>query len=357
MTRFGFSREQGDGAQPYYRGDLPAQGLRKLGHDAFCARVVTDCEDDASVRSVAGMLTVVDIDARTGRVDAHPPPEVLVLRTWVGDSFADAILEARATGQLVFYDIDDDVWHLPEWNPARRYLGKPGHIDPEVMAVDMAACSGVLASTPALAVIVVQELARRGLEAPPVHVCRAGIDVARYVRSLHLPHGPLRVAWLGTTTYRGNDLALAVPALKAAQAAGHEVWHLGAESPRDFEQATGLRPDEVRRWRPFSQLPDLLQLVDVAVIPAVDDAFNACRSANTGFACVAAGLTVYASPTESYQHLAWRVPGVQLVADDAWGDVALEPLDSARRLVARTALHNAYGPKATARQYLALRGA
>lgn len=338
-----FVGEVGDNPCRYYRCELPALGLTELGHNVIV--------DSLLVETDAGYLTTRNV---------YGVPAVIVCRMMLGPnrqpiSSAPLFRRARAAGQRVFMDLDDDVWHLPEWNPARS------NITAETLAVwveDANASNGVIVSTPELANIV------RPKVDVPVLVCENGIDVRDYEPS-YVEHDPLRLGWVGVQAFRYPDVETVLPnvqemlgrvyveRLVKERKGDVEFWHLGTRPDDIHSIAANSRP-----WVPLAELPRQLRDIDVAIVPSLHVPFNDARSPTTGLALCAAGIPFVATPTPAYRRL-WN-SGAGYLADspEEW-DAALRVLTEPEYRDARDSMRT-YGltvarnrnPQWVARQYL-----
>lgn len=277
---------------PFYRGFLPARALQLRAWPTF---VTGD--------------GVVAPDGRFTSESLDQPTDIAVIRRPVGADgvngvdYSEQVAAARAAGQRVFVDVDDDLWHLPPTSPARELL-TPESLS--AFAATMNASDGVICTTLGLAA----SLARTGITARR-HVCGNGIDPG-----LFLPwegeHTPLRVGWLGPWKWRNDDLASIaswlVPFLNE-RAGDVEFWHLGT-MPRDEGKVedvlAGLTvPIQKVPWVPFPCLPQSLAELDVLIIPQRRggdyEAFANARSPTSAIAAIAAGVVVWATPIDSYR--------------------------------------------------------
>lgn len=285
---------------------MVALGLQELGHDARVGDVVTQHPD-------GGPLIVANI--RTGV--NHGAPDVLVHRLWTEDT-SDMLQAARDSGQTVLFDMDDDIWHWPAWNPAGQYEGKPGQLSRKVMEAHLQACDAVLTSSAVLA----REIRRHTDRS--VFECAAPIDARPYPWPKKW-HDPMRLVWLGTRDYRGPDLETIVDELAEIVKEDDIEFHwLGAQAVDDAEwlrDRIGPR-FHAHNWAPIGALPNALSYFDLGVIPSDLHPFNAARAANTGLALAAAGIP--------FCHSAGMVPAYE----DAGLGAPFEPGHLAETLVA-----------------------
>lgn len=345
LTQILFVAEAGDSVCADVRAKLPAQGLRELGYDVDVVSVVFE--------NVDGKLYGFDGENQTRC------PKILVVRHTKGpegehwDS-ADMYRKARLKGQRIFFDIDDDLWHLPDWNPARNW------VTPEVQALmvrNMNACDGVLTTTHALATVIEQHVS------VPVYVVPNGVDPLAY-EPRREERKPLRLGWFGATNWRRPDLELTVPYLKKAldgRRGEVEFWHMGW-LPNEVSIREILGPDfpvEVVEypWVPIQLLPQTCTLVDVAIIPQPEHVFSEARSNISGLRLCAAGIPWAATMTEDYEKL-WKMgAGYPVYEKSSWLNAIHVLIDDeykeARRAIRNGGLAVArfFGPKETAKKY------
>lgn len=289
-----FVTETAGGAQEFYRCRLPAYELLRRGHHAAVG--------PGLFQRVDGLLSGVDEHGPTVAKPTH-----VVLRMVADPRAAEMVRDARKAGQWVAFDIDDDVWNLPPWNPAASTI-----TNVDVIEEVMAECDAVLASTAGMAESVAAHTST------PVTVCRAGVDLAAYRPHPGL-HEPLRVGWMGLTGYRGSDLHYVVDMLADVLADIHtrspvEFWHFGArvgDPPvADILPAGWPVPVVTVPWCSIVELPRVLGgQVDVAVVPQKPCRFAESRAYTTGLAWLAAGVPIAASMTGEYRRLS-RARGV-----------------------------------------------
>lgn len=277
---------------PWYRGFLPARALQLRAWQAF-----------------VGAEGVVATDGRFASEALDRPTDIAVIRRPVdnggvkGIDYSEQVSAARAAGQRIYVDLDDNLFELPPTSPARDALGQESL---DVLASTINASDGVLCSTPGLAAALV------GHVTAPRFVCPNGIDPSLFPWR-EGEHDPLRVGWLGPWKWRKDDLASIadwlVPFLNARP--WLEFWHLGV-MPDDEGEAEDVLPGltvPVYRipWFPFPCLPQSLAEIDILIIPqrtgAAWEAFANSRSPTSAVAGIAAGCAVWATPIDSYKRL------------------------------------------------------
>lgn len=293
-----FIGESGDGqAISHYRCRLPALGLAQRGWRAQVSPVAVGMSN--------GMVVGWDGDTSREWIPPDTAPGVVIFRALkdpLGHELdsVDMFLSARVAGQMIFTDLDDDLWHLPAWNPAAD-VWTPDQL--AVLERNLNACDGIFCSTSPLAAVVAEHTDTPTFVAPP------SVDLAEYNVARHQlrPTGIVRVGWCGLTSWRGRDLEWFAADLRDilnAHAHHAELWHIGAH-PRQPPIRWPLGPVStvVRElpWAKWFDLPAALAQLDVAVIPMdPSDPVNTSRSATMGLALAAAGVAVITSTNESY---------------------------------------------------------
>lgn len=275
---------------PFYRGALPVRALQMRRWQAFHTSLGTLAPD--------GRFTSYSLDR---------PTDICVVRRPVNEDettadISEHILKARAAGQRIYHDMDDDYFHIPPTNPARNVMTPEST---QAFKNNLNACDGVICSTPGLATSL-----KTVIDAP-VHVCPNGIDPGLYTPKQQ-EYKPLRIGWLGPWRWRNDDLKSAadwlVPFLND-RIGKVEFYHIGA-TPNDDGKAAdilvGLKmPVHLIAWHPFPALEQAIKQVDVMFIPqrlgGSWEAFANARSPTSAIASIASGVVVWATPIDSYR--------------------------------------------------------
>lgn len=323
MTKWLLCHESDGAAQHWLRCAMPAQGLRQLGHNVHTSSF--SFHGDVITGPKVPDNEVIERIEAGGQVPAlRPPPEAVVLRLLDQDE-SESIRLARKSGQVVFLDLDDDVWNQPEWNNARPYVKRSGRYlfdgerdeshrscDLDYLEANIAAASGVLCSTPQVA-----QAVREAVPGARTFPAPSGVDAATY----HWPrpvleHSPLRVAWMGlaTATINHSGLMDVIEQLGATLALHRcEFWHLGADKKYPASEWLPKRwtvPVREVPWAKAHLLPWLLSEIDVGIIARRPHRFHEAQSESTGLAYAAAGVPFLAPATENYRALAAKGAGM-----------------------------------------------
>lgn len=269
-----------------------ADALRARGMTVIVGGLVGDVR--------RGLLGVQPVDLLSGRLEGPPVwPDVVVVQRVMHDGVADLTRRARAAGQVVIQDVDDDFWHLHPQNHARSGI-TPGRL--RDYSAQLAAADLVTVSTPALADIVRTETGQRR-----VVVIRNAVPVAAYRRRRCHPARVTRVGWPGALPWRSDDLRILRGWLDDTLATtGARLVHIGAVPDRSI--ATEARVDPTRvvelplmpawRWR------RMLAVLHVGLVPLSDHRFNRSKSWLKALELAAAGVPVVASPSPEMRALA-----------------------------------------------------
>lgn len=298
-----FVGEHGDNPCRWYRMVLPARGLIALGHRVTVSH---------------GLIQGFDGRLRGLNGNVKEPPDIVVCRRLLSPDGTpapniDMFRQARKAGQRVFVDIDDNMFQLPDTNPASVWVTND---ELAMWVADANATDGVLAVTPELAEVVAERVD------VPVYVCPNSVNAHDYTPRGMAEHEPVRLGWMGLTSYRWHDLAIIVPCIERLLAERQcEFWHFGAHPEHhSLHDLTGWAGVREIPWTSIEQLPHLLGMVDAAIIPMDSNPFNVCRSPSTGLAWLAAGVPYVATATPSYDRLWNQGAGYVVDNDDmsAW---------------------------------------
>lgn len=260
-------------------------------------------------------------------------PDVIVLQRWMFASIVEETRVAKAAGQVVVQDVDDNFWALDPRNRAAQTT------DPQVNRIEnrewyirgIREASAVTVSTPALADALRQQGVRTRIEVLPNHVDTKAFEE---IALEHLDAGPQLlpvVGWIGATPWRSGDLetlrgVLAPWFRRHPEAMAYHGGAVKGEDVTSFREAVGL-PETVpygeRPLAPIGEYPDLFRPLDVGLVPLRDVAFNRAKSWIKGIEYAAAGVPFVAQDLPEYR---------KLQEDYGIGQVARRPKDWAKAL-------------------------
>ena len=312
-----FGGEGPNSAQRYFRADIPAKALGALGwrtetsnYPLFPVSERDLKEYGPYIRGWNGPGTDMAAPRRpctivTLRImdDVVIDPETERAATnYRMENMARDIIRARDAGQVVLYDIDDDIWNIPDWSPAAHAMHSLAPntraCDTDVVDANIRACDGVMVSTPHI-----QGVVAARFPDIPVYLMRPGID-----SSVYLPRTtghPLRVGWMGSMDFHLPHLRTMQAALDVLPPAGAEFMRIGWIGTDDSEVLLRELPCTVGQipWGPIRDLPQKLTNIDIGIIPRVPSLFNEGQSITSGLQYAAAGIPFLVSPSEEYVRL------------------------------------------------------
>lgn len=319
-----------ESARPLLRGQLPALGLRQSGWRTKSAPVLyaegkfkygrtiptgtyngwNPGEEVETFETpkfiVARPMLAPGKNSEPPQMDANLQYQKIELES-AGN--IDIVLEAKEHGQHFFFDIDDDVWNVPEDNPAFGNLSE----GLERWQDDVNASDGLICST-----WHIWYSAQKSRIRVPIYICHNSVDWWNYP-NIPVENDPLRVVWFATMAHRFTDLEPYIEQLRKAFKGLRnrvEFWHVGADFDSGFSLRDVLRPFPVdlveRPW--YNDFPDIVAEADVAIIPARDIPFNHGRSNNLGLRLGAAGIPFLSSPLREYVDL--EKAGIPCITDN-----------------------------------------
>lgn len=349
----------------WFRAEIPAKAVRSAGlrwESHIANYVLIPPEEDKDKRlwawdgldrpiieppDVMTMRIMDEVDVSNGqaKMDAHP--------------LADDIRRARDQGQVLLYDIDDDIWRIPEWSPAARAMNKllpsTRAYDLEVINRNIEASSGVIASTPYL-----QRRLEDMFPGTPVYLQRPGIDPSVYLKRKHeWDRRPLRVGWMGSINHYLPHLQTMWEALEVIGYHDAEFVHLG--QVRNDGAAEALAPIKAPikhlPWCYIHKLPEHLVTLDVGIIPRVPTEFNEGQSASSGLQYACAGVPFLVAPSDEYRRVEAQGIGTVCETVEDWARELNHLLGDAeyrhgQMVQAKVAAVANYGMRPTATRYV-----
>lgn len=288
------------------------------------------------------------------------PCDVVVLQRYMNAGLPQEIAKAREAGQVVINDVDDYFDGLPESNrafwtthpdSATRARGKlrfdlDREPNRQEVRAHIRACEGcqeaprenrehyraILAAGDAIFASTAFLYDRMSELGRPVYLLRNAIDLDRFQRrAIRTIRSPV-ATWYGALGFRAaGDFDILRGCLSPFLRADPErrFIHGGSTGEQDrirMMSRFGLEGlDEqvgTRLGVPVSRVQDLLEGVDVSLVPLEDCDFNQAKSALKGLESAAAGVPFIASPTSEYK---WFDQGILASTTQEWCD-ALESL-------------------------------
>lgn len=259
--------------------------------------------------------------------------DVIVVQRCCTKAQFEFINTCTALGQKVIYDLDDNVWDLPQYNPAHNVLTQMRQgFNACIQMVDL-----MTVSTKQLAKEVRRHVKSmvnlKTHKEIPIVVCENRIDARLYAPPMKSPH--VRVGWSGSSSHIG-DLPMVLEAIRGALAADPtaEIEFRGCEPPAAF---TKLGRFKHKLWTPVAEFSARMPVWGwhIALAPLTDHEFNASKScikmveaAYCGIPCLASWVKPYDDFTSWDSELRWLL----CAGHSAWAPKLRELVcDPARR--------------------------
>lgn len=186
------------------------------------------------------------------------------------------IKTCRQLGAKIIYDLDDDVWDLPPYNPAHEILGKmrQGFVNC-IQITDLVTTSTKVLAKRIRANVkhMYNPVTRKEI---PIVVCENWMDERLYAQPLRRPQ--LIVGWSGSSSHVG-DLELVHDALRTVAEENRAllIEFRGCEPGEDLRK---LRNFYHRPWVPVAEFAARMPVWgwSIALAPLVDHDFNDAKS-------------------------------------------------------------------------------
>lgn len=274
----------------YYRGALPAFELAKHDWDTVISWRFQAAPD--------GHLRVMDTNG-----EWHDP-DVFWSQRFMHQDAPEQMRRARAAGQIVIADLDDDFWSLGKTNIAYHTTDPKNNawFNREHYKSMLAQCDAVTVSTEAL---------RRRVESfgVPAFVVRNAIDIQRWPQNDPTSDG--MIGWVGGIQWRAHDLEILSQFLpQFLRDYQLPVYHGGDSQvpgvPK-FHEKVGIDPTVTPvGLAPLCDISNYQQLwapINVSLIPLEQVAFNDAKSWLKQLESCAAGVPYIVSSGFGEQQL------------------------------------------------------
>src|SRR5581483_8449088 len=211
---------------------------------------------------------------------------------------------AARFGLRLVYDLDDNVWDLPEYNPARPILSQYR----EGFYHCMSMVDVISVSTPTLARIIQRQIKnlvnRRTGRAIPVIVAENRIQEKMFAPPVKPAEDKIVIGWAGSSSHIG-DLPLIQGALEEYMGRPDVELELrGVDLPVD-NPLRGAPNYRFKHWTPVSEYPARMPVWGwhIALAPLTDHEFNQSKSSikmiEAGY-CGIPCLVSWSRPYESF---------------------------------------------------------
>lgn len=306
-------------------------------------RLLVVCANDADVTSFyrgLGPLSQLEkthpefeILFHWGPFDFNPNrlrlADILFVQRPVSKSHFDLIKTARDFGLKVWVDLDDDVFDIPESNPAHMEYKTNSY--PHYASGCLQMADVVTTTTPFLANVL------SGHTKAKMRVISNALD-EMFIPHRQEPRWPRKdpiVCWRGSTTHHGDLLPVAETFKKLSQKYSEWRWVFIGDKPWFIEISEELYGHA--GWN--DNIMGYMQLLTktsptIIVNPLVDHAFNRSKSNNAWIEAAYAGAVMLAPDWEE-----WQRPGVVTYGDF---EPALEELMNADKFQLRRHCNEAW---------------
>jgi hypothetical protein len=323
-TDYGFGQYSDDpkaGGSCFYRCVLPARGLTENGHKAAWFTGLEIKPDGAIGPSNAN-------HGRNGmrRLDGEPIGgdwDIIVLKYLMHPQLPEHTLAAKATGQIVIQDVDDDMWRISGSNDARERTDPVRH--PNWNRDHLLAGLRVASLVTVTNTFLEAALRREGVTVPIVVIPNA-IDLREWVRQ-PVASDVTRIGWIGMTGFRNGDLEQVGPGVRMFLNRHPEITFVHGGARPDHQPARkGLKVPaaqmEVREQQPMDRYPRLWDWLDIAIAPIAPIEFNLSKTAIKVMEGSAAGVPMLATDFGPYSE--WNA--VAVVPEKRLWDKCLETM-------------------------------
>ncbi|MDE2099980.1 MAG: hypothetical protein KGL39_22190 [Patescibacteria group bacterium] len=212
-------------------------------------------------------------------------------------------------GMKLIYDLDDNVWDLPAYNPAAPIIAKYK----EGFYACMLEVDAVTVSTPTLAKIVQKVLAksvnRRTGKKIPVIVAENRILPKLFAPAAQPATSKVRIGWAGSASHVG-DLPLVQDAvLQFGNQENVEIEFRGIDLPPN-NPVRQLPNYRFKHWVPVAEYPARMPAWrwNIALAPITNHEFNASKSSIKMIEAGYCGIPCLASWVRPYEEFCQHIP-------------------------------------------------
>lgn len=279
----------------WYRCIIPASILNSNGYSAHVGYSATSSSDNL------GIALSPPLYKETVIVDGH---DLLVLKLVMHAKVKELLEKKIAQGKRIVVDIDDWFDNLPESNKARETTDPETHPDNnrDIYFAIMEMAHALVCSTQFLF-----DFYSNKYPDKPIFLVRNTIDIGRWAPRKK-GWGVPKIGWCGATPWRANDLEQLAPFMNEYLKSRNLKFHHSGAIPNVPSVAELMEIDQERLtmegMRPITDLPGLLQAIDIGVVPLNNIPFNHAKSYLKGLEYAAAGIPFVASDLPEYRYLA-----------------------------------------------------
>jgi O-antigen biosynthesis protein len=230
------------------------------------------------------------------------------------------------------YQTDDDIWHIPDWNPSSRLLTND---DLQVTDYYINGSAKIVTSTQPLAELLNHP--KKTLVLPNL------IDTAHFSDKKRIGDKPLKILWCGSSSHHGDLEEIVEPIIKISEKYGDDVgiifWGYIPAALGNFERVPGYPYAEIvpkyknifkGEWFNLNLYFDKLNQLepDIAIIPLQDCQFNYSKSNLKWLEMTMAGAATIATDLPPYQSIRHNETGLLVKSSDDWYNALVELIDN-----------------------------
>lgn len=256
------------------------------------------------------------------------PFDAYFLQRIIKPQFWTYAQELIRNGAKIIWQTDDDLWNIPEWNPAYH---KVTALDKNVLSEVVERAHHLVTST--------QYLADKINKPEKTHVLPNLIDEMDFRNYDRKPNQPVKILWTGSFTHSEDLSKLIEPIQKVIEKYQDRVkfifWGFfpsGLFDVKEYEGLPTFKPKHEKNvaflnWMDGNQYFEILGRVqpDIALGPLADCEFNRCKSSLRSLEMSMAGAAFVGSDITPYQWIENGVTG-RLVKDE-WFEVLSELIE------------------------------
>ncbi len=279
----------------------------------------------------------IDQFFESSEVSMDADVDVFVFRRLLKPYLTQFIEWAVKNGRKVVIDLDDDIWHIPKWNPAHTTYDQAA-LDLINYSLDLA--THITVSTPTLAEVVGRP--------EKTTVLRNLVTAYSWPAVKPRANKPLRILWAGSG-YHEKDIDLLVPVVERLAPELDAQFLFWGDIPEKLSQFARIRgAGGLGRLVPHHRFEGKVGIIDpveytayietltaiapdIALIPLTDEQFNHSKSNLKWLEMSMAGAAVVAADLPPYRCIEPDVDGVLVApADvDGWCEAIRELVESA----------------------------
>lgn len=227
----------------------------------------------------------------SGELKSWDKYDAYIFHRLFNPKFLPTVGNIKRRGERVVLETDDDLWNIPDWNPAKLTDDDLG-----VLSLACSVADKLFVST--------ENLARVSGHPEKCHVCPNLMDVSQWPEPKKRTHKGIRVLWAGSATHK-LDLEVLVEVIdRVKREVGDQVQFLfwGYCHPEIIRRHY---LDNIRFINPVTlsdYIPHLMDIAaDIALCPLAEDPFNLSKSNIKWMEMSLSGAAVVASAFGPYQ--------------------------------------------------------